>query len=192
MDTFKAYKDFSAIKLHFTSNYDYFKYNGKTRLTWNSFEKFNGKRILHNILRNHKSDFIEFIATGFAYDPNIKWIGDFTDEEVEDNWTKHQRNMQSLTRTVTVELEELLIQAGSIKFVLMGNDELPLIEKNRINGLTSIETCVLLDKLFNYINKNRCTHPLWENVQVIKKFSPFLDIDKSKFAPIIKEMIKKK
>jgi len=192
MDTFKAYQNFAAIKLHFTSDsYDYFKYHGKTCISWNSFEKFNGKRILHSILKNHQKDFVEFIATGFAYNPELKWIGDFTSEEVQDNWITHQRNMQSLTRTVTNELTDLLAN-NSIKEILIGKSELPVIEKNRIQGLTSIETCIILDILFDYINSNTCSHPLWENVRVVKKFAPFLDIDKSKFAHIVREIIEKK
>ena len=39
MNEFEAYKHYLALKLHFSSDYDYFKYNGKTNATQQSFEK---------------------------------------------------------------------------------------------------------------------------------------------------------
>jgi hypothetical protein len=189
MDTFQAYKDFNAIKLHFTSNsYDYFKYNGKSRVTWKSFEKFSGKKILHNLLRKHQSDFIEFVATGFAYDKNISWIGDFNTPAIDESWATHKKNMGSLTRIYTDEITELF-ERGSVKEVLMGGDQLPLIEKNRISGLTSMETCCILDQIFDYINRNKCDHPLWEDTKYIKKYTPFLKINLQKFIDITKSVM---
>ena len=39
MTDFEAYRQFLALKLHFTSeHYDYFKYNGKHNATVSSFE----------------------------------------------------------------------------------------------------------------------------------------------------------
>lgn len=188
MDTFQAYKDFNAIRLHFTSKYDYFKYHGKTRVTWNSFEKFSGKKTLHNILRKHQSDFIEYVATCFAYDKDISWVGDLNSATAEENWLTHRKNMGSLTRIYTTEISDLF-RDRSAKEVLMGDDNLPLIEKNRISGLTSMETCCILDQIFDYINKNKCTHPLWEDTIRIKKYTPFLEINLQKFIDITKSVM---
>ena len=50
MNEFEAYQKYIALKLHFTSDYDYFKYNGKTNVTLNSFnerkDKFHFKKIV--------------------------------------------------------------------------------------------------------------------------------------------------
>lgn len=181
--------NFIAIKLHFQSNsYDYFRYSGKTRANWSSFEKFSGKRTLHNILKSHQTDFIEFVATGFAYDNNVSWVGDFSGDSIDQHWRNHRRNMDKLGRLYQNELEQLL-EKGSIKDALISKDDLPLIEKNRINGLTSMETCVILDHIFDYINRNNCSHPLWERTKVIKKYSPFLKINIKKFIDITGEML---
>jgi len=40
MTAFESYRVYSALKLHFTTDsYDYFKYNGKTKVTPENFEK---------------------------------------------------------------------------------------------------------------------------------------------------------
>ena len=36
MNEFETYENYVALKLHFTSEYDYFRYNGKTSVTLNS------------------------------------------------------------------------------------------------------------------------------------------------------------
>lgn len=174
--------------MHFKSDYDYFKYRGKTRVNWNSFEKFSGKRILHNILKEHEKDFKEFIATGFAYNYDISWVGDFSNQSIDECWLKHQKNMQSITRTFTNEVSELF-EDNTLKDIFIGGSDLPLIEKKRIDGSVSLETCVILDNIFDYINTNKCIHPLWDRVYVVKKYSPFLDINLSKFKSLLKNMI---
>ena len=39
MNEFEAYEKYVALKLHFTSEYDYFRYNGKTSVTPKSFNE---------------------------------------------------------------------------------------------------------------------------------------------------------
>ena len=39
MNEFETYEKYVALKLHFTSEYDYFRYNGKTSVTPKSFNE---------------------------------------------------------------------------------------------------------------------------------------------------------
>ena len=52
MNEFEAYKEYIALKLHFTSDYDYFKYNGKTNVTLHSFEERKDKYHFKRLRRN--------------------------------------------------------------------------------------------------------------------------------------------
>lgn len=190
MDTFQGFKDFSAVRLHFKADsYDYFKYHGKTKVNWATFEKFKGRRILHNLIKKHPHDFIEFIATGFVYDNDISWIGDFAGETAERNWTTHQKYMQSITRSFTNEVEALFEDRTAKEVFISIEDDLPAIERSRINNLTSIETCCILDRIFNYIDRSTCTHPLWENTERIVKYNPFLGINLPKMSSIVKDVM---
>ena len=54
MTDFEAYRQFLALKLHFTSeHYDYFKYNGKHNATMASFEKRTDKRFFKKLVRKN-------------------------------------------------------------------------------------------------------------------------------------------
>ena len=52
MNEFEAYKHYLALKLHFSSDYDYFKYNGKTNATQQSFEKRKDRFRFSKLARN--------------------------------------------------------------------------------------------------------------------------------------------
>lgn len=187
IDTFTGYRQFMAIKFHYGGKYDFHKYNGKTSIGWKQFEKFSGKRIIHNLLRKHKDRYVEFVATAFAYHPTISWVGDLNGSDVDRSWTIHCRNLQALTYTYKTELEELL-ELGTIKEVLTCDDDLPIVERRRNKGLTSMETCCILDDIFQYINKE-CTHPLWEKAKVVQRYTPFLGLNRSRFVDITKNYV---
>lgn len=189
VDTFKSYQTFVAMKLHFsTESYDYFKYHGKTKAGWKSFEKFGGKKVVYFLARKWKENYVPFLAHGFAYHPDSAWIGDFNSPDMDDTFKTHQKNIQALSHIYKKELTELL-NTGNVKSVMVSHDgELPLIERNRINGLTSIESCCIMDHVFNYIDSNECDHPLWEKARVVKKFAPFLKIDTKKYIGITKQV----
>ena len=54
MTDFEAYRQFLALKLHFTSeNYDYFRYNGKHNATMASFDKRTDKRLFKKLVRKN-------------------------------------------------------------------------------------------------------------------------------------------
>lgn len=190
IDTFLGYQQFMAIKLHFTGTYDFFKYNGKTRMGWKQFEKFPGKRIIHTLLHKHKEKYVEFVATGFATDPTLSWVGDFLGGDADKHWTQHLRYMQAIKHNYQNELQELMELADDdIRKVLLGGGDLPLIERRRQKGLTSIETCCILDDIFQYINRNDCKHPLWEKTKAITDYSPFLALNRATFVEVTKKVV---
>ena len=50
---FDAYKTYLALKRHFTSDYDYFKYNGKVRAGVESFLKRNDKFFFRKLITSY-------------------------------------------------------------------------------------------------------------------------------------------
>ena len=51
MEAYDAYKIYHALKLHFTSNYDYTKYNGKANASVDSFLKRNDRPFFGKVAR---------------------------------------------------------------------------------------------------------------------------------------------
>ena len=51
MEAYDAYKIYHALKLHFTSDYDYNKYNGKANVSVDSFLKRNDRPFFGRVSR---------------------------------------------------------------------------------------------------------------------------------------------
>ena len=176
IDTFECYKTFIAVKLHFSGKYDFFKYHGKVKANWKSFEKFGGKKIVYSLAKQHKERYAEYLACGFANIPDASWIGDLAGDDALEFWKKHNKWMRNSEGAFRSELDSLFAKY-SVKDLLLSKDgDLPIIEKARISGLTSIETCCILDKLFNYMDRNECNHPLWSRAKSIPRYTPFLGL----------------
>ena len=57
MTAFESYKMYVALKLHFTTDsYDYFKFNGKTRVTETNFEKRKDRYFFKKLTNRKKDD----------------------------------------------------------------------------------------------------------------------------------------
>jgi hypothetical protein len=70
---YEAYKTFLAVKSHFTTSYDYIKYNGKVSASQHSFEVRKDKYQYYK-LSKHK-DPLQYLVANFV-DGDLKWIGD--------------------------------------------------------------------------------------------------------------------
>ena len=49
---FDVFKVYLAVKLHFTSNYDYFEYDGKVNCKLETFTKRNDRYFFHKLAQN--------------------------------------------------------------------------------------------------------------------------------------------
>ena len=115
MTPFDAYKTYLALKNHFSkSNYDYFKYAGKSRASVASFEKRKDKYWFERISRQKNDNEIKdfFIANLLeADDPNSVWIGNvIRDGDIYyKEWIKKQ---QSLKYLFTQQSQEMLYSSN--------------------------------------------------------------------------------
>ena len=88
---FRAYKIYIALKLHFTTSFDYIKYNGKTRVTKDSFYKRRDKFKFASIEKKHPNEIEEFIIANFV-NGTQSWNDIFSmdSEEIFMEWKKCQ------------------------------------------------------------------------------------------------------
>lgn len=174
MKAFEAYKLYNAIHLHFTTGYDFFKYNGKTRVTKETFlYKERSKYHYGKLAEKYgytKTDLIKFLIFVFSrYD--IKWIGEVFDKNIEKSFLHYTGFVDSFSYNIPKELQE----------VLEGKDLKPLFRKNQDIGLPhilylylknkiSIETIIILD----IASGNKMIDPYWKkkygNDPLFKKF----------------------
>ena len=188
MDPFDVYKLYNALKLHFENDsYDAVKYNFKTTVNPNSFFKRRDKYFFAKIGKNQK-DIQNFFVFNFIED--MKYVGDMMDIEGQNNYTKHKRIHESLSREFEKDINTL--DTDFDKLLVVNNiNTPPLIIERWMEEDVSLETVVILNSLTGFVNKegHKITETLfWPDVsRKITKYGPFVNFEKDKFVQIIKK-----
>ena len=192
MDPFDVYKLYNALKLHFEQDsYDAIKYNFKSNVSPNSFFKRKDKYFFAKLGKNQK-DIQNFLVFNFVED--MKYVGDMMDIEGQQNYTKHKRIHEALSREFEKDINNIETDFDNLLVVNNINTP-PLIIEKWMEEDVSLETVVILNSLTDFINKegNKITETLfWPDVsRKIKKYSPFVNFEKDKFIKIVKKRFTK-
>ena len=191
---FDAYKQYLSLKNHFTKEkYDYHKYCGKSRATVQSFYKRKDRFWFEKLARN-KSDqeVIEFFISNFitCTDPSKLWIGEMI-REGEGRYVAWKKRNQSLSYIFKEEIESILAN-HDLDSIFARKDGHPIVLRKYLGGDISIETMVILDKILEYRQEfdKKLQDPVWETVSMrMKKYSPFLHIEVSRYKKILKQVV---
>jgi hypothetical protein len=194
MTPFDAYKTYLALKNHFgKSNYDYFKYAGKSRASVASFEKRKDKYWFERISRQKDDNEIkEFFVANLveADDPNSVWIGNVI--RAGDIYYKEwQKRQQSLKYLFTQQSEEML-SSNNLEQLFDCSRQHPPILKMFLSGKIDIEILVIWDKIFLFGKTfdKKLLDPVWELVSLkIQKYSPFLNIDVEDYKKVLRNIV---
>ena len=189
-----AYRCYLALKNHFTKDhYDYIKYRGKTRASNEAFYKRKDRFWFEKFARKKSDKEVEeFFVSNFvsSTDPGTMWIGDMI-KNGEARYVDWKKKVQSLSYNFKEEVNELF-DDQKVDDVFDCSKGHPKILKSYLGGNTSLETMVICDRILEYRKDfdKRLNDPVWETVsRKIKKYSPFLNIDTSRYKKILKEVI---
>ena len=199
MDGFDVYKIYLAIKLHFTSeSYDYFKHNGKTTARLNTFTKRRDRYFFHKLSRSYSSSAcVDYFVAGFIGSDTV-WIGDVVGKSGQENYTRWQKRIESLSYVFENDCNTLLdfIEEKRIKFddlfKVKDGQHPPLVKLYIANKIT-IETMVILNDILNYskqFNKEIGETVIWpKKYKLLLKYKPLLKYNITKMKMIIKKKI---
>lgn len=185
MSAFECFKEYMALKNHFTQkNYDYFKYNGKTRVTFQSFESRKDKLFFQKVAKH--SDPKNYILSNLL-ENNKVWIKDIAysqnAEEIYQQWAKR---VQSLSYNFKNECSNLLDNFDE-NFKVKSNH--PHVLRLFLSKKICLETLIILVDTVNcmpYWNNKMSYDPVWEETaEKIIKYRPFLKYDKEKIKKIL-------
>lgn len=170
---YNTYILYLALQRHFSTDYDFFKYNGKVNASTEAYSKrqdiFSFEK-LTKIFDKHE-DFEEFFVAHFIEDPKC-WIRNMSKMRLEE-WRAHLRQMPQKFRSDM----EYVKQHGPSHMLSTGNG-IPLIHQKVIDGEISLESVVLLNCLYPFIEKHEKAVDIpfvWPDyIKKIKKYSPFV------------------
>ena len=186
MSAFECYKEYVALKNHFTKpSYNYHKYNGKMKLNVSSFDARKDKLYFMKVAKH--PDPRNYILSNLVQNPKI-WIKEIafsvSAEEVYKDWSKRQ---QSLVYLFKEELSKLNDDFDS-NFKAEDHTH-PYVLKLFIRKEISLETLVILVDLVkcaSYWSKKFMYDPTIDEILIkINKYRPFLEYDKEKAKSIV-------
>jgi len=195
MMPFDAYKQYLSLKNHFTKEkYDYHKYCGKSRATVQSFYKRKDRFWFEKLSRNKDDkEVIDFFISNFitCTDPSKLWIGEMI-REGEGRYTSWKKRTQSLSYVFKEEVEKIFSNSNFDSTFSLDESTHPQILKEYLKDNISIETFVILDRILGFRKDwdEKLSDPVWETVSMrMKKYSPFLNIDVSRYKKILKKVV---
>jgi len=196
----KYFRLYYAIRLHFTTNYDFFKYRGKTRKFGNLDSK-RGKNFIFRLEKKYGNEFANFLVCMFASikkeDVRLDCLITSENEKIYDKW---KTRMQSLPYHFEQDLNFLkdlevpfndLFKCSVIRNGVKSKSH-PLILKHYIKGDVNLETLIIIDIVLGYFTHWDSVMGddfLWKELHFkIKKYKPFLSISKDRYKEILKKV----
>ena len=185
-ESFRWYVKYLAMKKHFTSDYDYHKYNGKIRASFDSFRTRNDAYFFEKL--SQREDPENLMLANMIVKPNI-WIREILEQEGEDRFIDWQRKVQSLGRIFSIDLEKLKDDYQD-NFVAE-NGQHPFVMTLYLQKQISLETLTILahlSKIYSYWEQNIVDKIIASDIiKLSKKYKPFLNIDEKKFKQLVKK-----
>lgn len=178
---------YMPVKLHFTGNYDIFKYNGGGINT--SEESFNIRRDRNRFelygakLKSHKTAGY-FCVANFVRNDNPDWFYHVTYDEADAVYMKWLKYRQSYAYMFGEDLKTILdtIKKTGVEFESVTrhtkSGRKPPLSQMLTMGYIQPETVLLIDQklgfLDNWLNTKYHDPYLIEQVKKLKKYSPFI------------------
>ena len=191
---YETYQTYLSMKSHFTNpKYDFFKYGGKSRATVSSFNKRKDKYWFEKTSRKYSDqEILDFLLSNFitANNPQNLWIGEIINSG-ERNYSEWMKRQQSLTYLFKEQLEELLSEKKLDEVFDCSKGHPPILKKY-LGGDLSLETLIILEKIFSFVKNFDKTikDPVWETVSLkVKKYIPFININIVYYKKILRKIV---
>ena len=190
MEAWEAYQMYLGLKLHFTADYDYHQYKGRTSASKASFLKRKDRSFFARVARKYDESTQDYFISNFVCSPK-GWLGDFNETNYN-NWKKHK---QSLTYNFITDMSFLFGQISHFDDIFsLQTGQHPVLLKNFLAKRISLETMVILQGLLNYVKRfdeGMKDDLVWpDSRRLIVKYGAFLEYDKQKCKTQLLKLIK--
>jgi hypothetical protein len=191
---FASFALYNALKTHFTSqSYDYFRYNGKTNVSKETFLKRKDKYSFYKLSRKFSIEELKnFYVANFVYG-DTSWVGEMTGPEGEVAYKKWQKINQSLSYVFENDVLGLIGNDTPEHMLLVIDGQHPTLLREVMSSTISIETLCILNDIMNFFpmwNRKISDDIIWPNWRLkCEKYAPFIQYDRLKFKNILKEAI---
>ena len=186
---YESYQLYLGIKLHYNSDYDFNKYNGKVSASFESYLKRSDKFQFSKLRKQHGENLKDFYIANFMY--KDYWIGDLIGEEAKENYTEWKKYNQSLLYCFEKDIRYLNSLEGVLDNLFnTDSSSHPIIVSSILSKSISFATGVLLDSLIRWSSSVNITEKyVWPELQRrIQKTQGFIGYNNKKLREKILEI----
>ena len=195
MNGYDLYGLYQAIKLHFTSEtYNFFQYDGKTRVSIDAFQKRRDKFLFHRLARKYRDDeMVPFLVANFVSSDN-NWTKSLLEEEAEETYRDWKRRTDSMSKLYEDDLRKICPEPKEFnKLFEVKDGQLPKLLVALLQKEVTIETLVILNNIFRFI-------PIWDKKisddiiypkisRKVRKYGAFLNVNVDKYKLLTKKVL---
>jgi hypothetical protein len=194
MTGYEAFSIYHTLKLHFTSDYDYFKYNGKCNISPTTFENRRDKYHFYKLSRKYpnKEQFQNFVIANL-FENSEAWAGTLLQPEAEVNYLLRQKVVQSLSYTFENDCKVIFEDCKDPNELLSTNGDHPRLLTMALRKEISPETLIVLNAILQFL-------PMWDRKitdtirwpdyrKKLTKYASFLTFDTVKYKLLLKKII---
>jgi hypothetical protein len=195
MEGMKAYQRYQALKLHFTSDYDFVKYSGKIRkISEESFLKRKDQFLFRKLERKYNDDELtNFFVANFVSQAGVRWVGEMSGQESEKVYLNWCKRIEAFSYYLKQDLEVILDNCNnSVSRILLVESTHPVLLKMYMAGKIAAETVVAFDIAFNIFdkwNEEIDDTIVWpEFYRQLSKYRPFVKIEKATIKKVMRDV----
>ena len=184
MQPIDVYLTYCAMKAHFsTGDYDFSKYDGKSKVSRESFWKRNDRIFFVKLSRKYSDTEIkEYLLANFVKDSK-GWVGNFNDSNYD--WMDRMSRLETLFKNEATKLFE----DGTLDVLKVPDNSHPKLLKEYLGKRVSAETMVILDKIMDYSSKwdtQMEDDMIWPKVKILlNNYKKLLTFDKKECKMIL-------
>lgn len=200
MDDFEAFKVYVAMKSHFQGDYNYKKYSGKQNIRESAFHKRQDKSTFQELSRRFtKKELEEFLlATFLTSNSEYMWTGNLLDEETLNAYKEWKSRVQSMSYNFREDVHKIIDKAveKDLRFDNIFKSvkgEYPFVMKMENLGEISLETFIILDKMFDILEtqdkkvRDSIFYPMYK--KKCQNYSDFLNINIEHYKQMFRQII---
>ena len=196
---FDVFRVYMAVKLHFTTNYNYFDYDGKVNIKLDTFTKRNDRYFFHKLsTKYNQNEILDFFVANFI-EKDKNWIGNLLENDGRDTYLKYKKVKDNFKYHFRNDFVNILSDFDSkrISFddgFVCNSGQHPRLLRLLIQRRASFQTFVVLDQVLSFIknwNKQIEEKVVWPKIaHKVSKLKPFIKYNITECKLIMKEVIR--
>jgi hypothetical protein len=204
---FECFRLYSALRAYFLGSFDFFKYDGKIKVSPSTYDKRKDKYFFQKLSKKYSTDELKDYFVSNLVNNNTKWTGDLVSIEAEDTYLNFKKLIENFGYIFEVDCIKLqrYQEDYRIKFIEFFKTKssfgpyLQFVGIRResmilLNEIVRFQINSTLYKPFELLSQVTNGTPMWDSEErpLLEKYTHFLRFDRPKIKKIIDKYLQEK